>query len=323
MTDHHDLIVAHDRGGRVDLAVAAWLSQAKRRSHRTWTAYKDTLAGFRAYLHAHGGYDLDAAQLVLQLHLQEYAGAAMSRHGGPAAPSTYNHRIACVSAFYRYTVNHALLSYPANPVTGMERRRIQKYAGAQPLDKDAVARALASIDRSTISGARDYALLRVGLSTGRRVSELADMSIGHLEMRANGTILVTFPHAKGERLMRDELSPAVSACVLAWLARGYPAPATPAAGSPGWYSLSWRRRGARLATESIGEVCRQRLGVTKVHALRHTFAVEMERAGASVSEIQSRLGHSSIATTGTYLAQLGSAQNRWAGALDAAFAPGG
>ena len=35
----------------------------------------------------------------------------------------------------------------------------------------------------------------------------------------------------------------------------------------------------------------------------------MEDAGAKVSEIQSRLGHASLATTGRYLAALHSAEN--------------
>jgi integrase len=35
----------------------------------------------------------------------------------------------------------------------------------------------------------------------------------------------------------------------------------------------------------------------------------MEDAGAKISEIQARLGHSSLATTGRYLAALRSAEN--------------
>ena len=55
------------------------------------------------------------------------------------------------------------------------------------------------------------------------------------------------------------------------------------------------------------------------HALRHTFAHAMEEAGAKVSEIQSRLGHSSLATTGRYLAQLASEKNPYAGIVESFF----
>lgn len=41
------------------------------------------------------------------------------------------------------------------------------------------------------------------------------------------------------------------------------------------------------------------------HGLRHTFAVELEREGATVSTIRDLLGHSSLAVTDRYLRRLG------------------
>ncbi len=45
----------------------------------------------------------------------------------------------------------------------------------------------------------------------------------------------------------------------------------------------------------------------------------MEDAGAKVSEIQSRLGHASLAATSRYLAALGSAENPYAATLENLF----
>jgi len=45
----------------------------------------------------------------------------------------------------------------------------------------------------------------------------------------------------------------------------------------------------------------------------------MEDAGAKVSEIQARLGHESLATTGRYLAALKQADNKHADALATLF----
>jgi integrase len=45
----------------------------------------------------------------------------------------------------------------------------------------------------------------------------------------------------------------------------------------------------------------------------------MEAAGAKVSDIQARLGHESLATTGRYLAALKSAENAHGDALAARF----
>ena len=71
--------------------------------------------------------------------------------------------------------------------------------------------------------------------------------------------------------------------------------------------MSFARNGSRgraLGIQSIADICAKRLGTSKVHALRPTFARAMEDAGAKVSEIQARLGHDSLATAGRYLAAL-------------------
>jgi integrase/recombinase XerD len=41
------------------------------------------------------------------------------------------------------------------------------------------------------------------------------------------------------------------------------------------------------------------------HGLRHSFAVELEKEGATLSTIRDLLGHSSAATTDRYLRRLG------------------
>lgn len=51
----------------------------------------------------------------------------------------------------------------------------------------------------------------------------------------------------------------------------------------------------------------KRAGIEKrvhAHALRHTFAVELAREGTHPRVIQAALGHSSLATTNTYLAHV-------------------
>jgi site-specific recombinase XerD len=52
-------------------------------------------------------------------------------------------------------------------------------------------------------------------------------------------------------------------------------------------------------------------GITKrvhAHALRHSFAVELEREGATLSTIRDLLGHTSAATTDRYLRRLGAGE---------------
>jgi integrase len=87
-----------------------------------------------------------------------------------------------------------------------------------------------------------------------------------------------------------------------------------------WISLErGKSRGQPLGIGAIADVCEKYLGTSRVHATRHTFAHGMDQVGASVSEIQARLGHESLATTGQYLSRLKSAENKHAERLAALF----
>ncbi|CAA9331226.1 MAG: hypothetical protein AVDCRST_MAG93-6201, partial [uncultured Chloroflexia bacterium] len=80
--------------------------------------------------------------------------------------------------------------------------------------------------------------------------------------------------------------------------------------APVWVSCACNHsQDAALGVQSIADICTRRLGTSQVHRLRHTFARGMEDASAKVSDIQARLGHSSLATTGRYLAALKQAEN--------------
>ena len=272
-------------------------------SAKTATAYATTLIAFRALLRDHD-LDLDGDPALVALVAQGWAGR------GDPAPATFNQKLAILSSFYSYALKRDLLN-GGNPISRVERRPVQGYAGAIPLPYLEVRARLAAIDRTTLVGKRDYALLVVGLQTGRRLSELAGVRFG--DMSLNGERLtVIWRRCKGGKVMSDTLPSAVTRAVAEYLHalygdalnEGIPPDA------PVWVSSSRNgSRGQALGIQSIADICAKRLGTSKVHALRHTFARAMEDAGAKVSEIQSRLGHDSLATTGRYLAALHRADN--------------
>src|SRR5260221_7483541 len=69
--------------------------------------------------------------------------------------------------------------------------------------------------------------------------------------------------------------------------------------APLWVSLAHDASyGQPLGYQSINAVCKKYLGISRVHTTRHTAAHTMEKLGLTVSEIQARLGHKSLATTG-------------------------
>ncbi len=318
-------LVASARSEAVDALVTAWLRDAGERSSgkRTQRAYADTLASFRAVLWR-AGLDLGSDRQEIRRQLREWA-ASPRPDGRAVSANTHNHRLSVVSAFYSFALADTDLE-GVNPARRIKRWPVQEYAAAQPLDAGTVTERMRAIDRATLRGARDYALLSVAFATGRRLSELRDMSLGHIEARLHDGVrvaLITFPRAKGGKVMYNELPASVSAALYAWLAVAYPDTAGDVdAQWPVWYSLSQRSAGRRLSARAVGGICAHRLGVSKVHTTRHTFAAQMEAAGAPVSEIQAQLGHASIATTGRYLARLRSSHNQWGDALASAFGLG-
>jgi integrase len=191
----------------------------------------------------------------------------------------------------------------------VDRRKVYAYAHAVALTPQAVTKSMRKINRETLAGKRDYALLAVAFHTGRRVAEIAGLRIGHIQLESNRATL-TFPHAKGGKVMRDTLPIAVGKALLDYLHAVHGDDlSTLSSDAPIWLSFSRVVQGTPLTVRSISNLCEKHLGTGKAHVLRHTFARSMEDAGAKVSEIQSRLGHASLATTGRYLAALHSAEN--------------
>jgi len=299
----------------LDLAIAAWLDAKVKRtgSAKTATAYAATLIAFRTTLGDHG-LDLDGDAALVALVAQGWAG-----HGDPA-PATFNQKLAILSSFYSYVLRRDLLK-GSNPISRVDRRPVQGYAGAIPLPYLEVRARLAAIDRATLVGKRDYALLVVGLQTGRRLSELAGVRYGDMTLSGE-RMTVVWRRCKGGKTMSDTLPSAVARAVGEYLHalyenalnEGIPPDA------PVWVSFARNTsRGRALGIQSIADICEKRLGTSKVHALRHTFARAMEDSGAKVSEIQARLGHDSLATTGRYLAALHRAENPHADRLVSLF----
>ncbi len=321
--DTEVVLVAHDP---LALAVAAWLDSKHGRSGSTRTrdAYAETLNDFRAAL-SRVGLDLDADAAAVALVAQAWAKG--SKRGRTVKSTTVAHRLAVVSSFYAFVLRRRLLPLVENPMALVERPQVEGYADAQALDTATVRIALAALKaEATGTGlagdlaARDLALLRVALTTGRRVAELA--ALRWRDVATDGVrVTLTVQRAKGGKRMRDTLAADVAADLLRWLHRRHgPELGTLPADTPLWPVLKGGgvagrgRIGAALTAQGIAEVVAHRLN-THPHALRHSFAQAMERAGATVSTIQARLGHSNLATTGRYLTQLSKAENAYADAL--------
>ena len=314
----------------IDLAISVWLDSKhnKSGSERTLDQYRKTLTKFRALLQS-VGRDLDPYTNITgemteetkqnacdEITLAAQGFAHLSETGKTISRSTYNNRLAILSSFYTFA-NKRRFFRCGNPIKDIERAKHQEYKNVVPLPESEVASKMKAIDRSTLIGARDYAMLSIFFQTGRRLAEVVNLTWQDVQI-ASGIVTLTF-QCKGDKVLRDTLPLPISKAFLSWLTMAYGtldlSPETPL-----WFSFRRRsRKRIGLTARSVSDILKRRIGVTKVHMTRHTWARTMEGKGAKVSEIQARLGHESMATTGRYLAALRSAENTHALEIAQAF----
>jgi integrase len=309
-TQHTDISQA---GGaaRIDGIVQSWLNAkaGKSGSQQTRRKYQQTLDDFRATLAALG-YTLDSPPALVLAVAERWAEARNP------SPATHNHRLAVLNSFYNYAVKMGYLD-AAPALDRIDKRKVHTYGKVSALQPAEAKARLGTIDTDTLAGKRDYALLLLALTTGRRVAELAALRWGDCKL-SGSRVTVTFARAKGGKQMADTLSPATSKALLGWLQAHYGRLVTLPSDSPLWVSFSGNSRGKALSTVSMEALCKRHMGIN-FHGLRHTFARTMENSGAKVSEIQARLGHESLQTTGKYLAALRKADNPYSDMLDSLF----
>jgi integrase len=309
-TQHTDISQAAG-AARIDGVIRSWLQAkaGKSGSQQTRRKYQQTLDDFRAALAAVGLALDDAPALVLAV-AERWAEARNP------SPATHNHRLAVLSSFYAYAVKMGYLD-DAPALDRIEKRKVHTYGKVSALQPTEARARLAAIDTGSLAGKRDYALLLLALTTGRRVAEIAALRWADCKLTGR-RVTVTFARAKGGKQMADTLSPATSAALLGWLQANYGSLATLPDDSPLWVSFSGNSQGKPLSTVSMEALCKKHMGIN-FHGLRHTFARTMEDSGAKVSEIQARLGHESLQTTGKYLAALRKAENPYSTMLDSLF----
>jgi integrase/recombinase XerD len=163
------------------------------------------------------------------------------------------------------------------------------------LDAGSVRRLLASCDRRTRIGRRDFAILTLLSRLGLRAGEVAALRLGDVDWRA-GEVLI---RGKGGRQERLPLPTDVGRALAGWLSRGRPRCEsafvfTRLRAPHGGFS-------AGAVSQIVRRACRRAgLPVVGAHRLRHSAATEMLRAGGSLTEVGQVLRHRGRDVTSIY-----------------------
>jgi integrase/recombinase XerD len=155
---------------------------------------------------------------------------------------------------------------------------------------------LASCDRRTRTGRRDYAVMLLLSRLGLRAGEVAGLGLDDIDWR-RGELTI---RGKGNRAERLPLPADVGAAIAAYLRRGRPATAD---GRNVFVRVHAPHRA--LTTGGVTMIvfgAAQRAGLGKLHAhrLRHTAATAMLHAGSPLPEVGQVLRHRSMLTTAIY-----------------------
>ncbi|MEO8257505.1 MAG: tyrosine-type recombinase/integrase [Acidobacteriota bacterium] len=160
----------------------------------------------------------------------------------------------------------------------------------------AVHALVASCDRRTRLGRRDYTVLTMLVRLGTRAGELAALTLEDVNWRT-GTIII---RGKGHQVESLPLPSDVGEAIAAYVRCARPTTATGRT-----VFVRYRAPHQRLSTSGVTQIVaaaarRAGLGVIHAHRLRHTAASQLLRAGAPLPEIGQLLRHRRALTTAIY-----------------------
>jgi site-specific recombinase XerD len=148
--------------------------------------------------------------------------------------------------------------------------------------------------RSACKSLKERALIEFLLSTGARVSEVAEMKVQDVNIE---TLSVHILHGKGDKERITYTTAVGMKHLLAYIH------SRKETGATLFYSKNHepiRTNGIRFILNNVAK----RAGVSNVHPhrFRRTFATNLSKRGMAVQEIQKLMGHANINTTLVYIA---------------------
>lgn len=215
-------------------------------------------------------------------------------------PTTVQSYIAAVKLFFQWTNQEGLYPNIADRIKGakLDNEHKKDY-----LTSKQAARLLATVDRSTLQGLRDYAILSLMVTTGLRTVSIIKANIEDIRTIGNDTAL--FYQGKGheEKATLVKLAEPVENAIRDYLkARGEKDSAAPL-----FCSIANKNAGERMTTRSISRIAKNHLIAAGLesdrltaHSLRHTAATLALLNNAKPEEVQQMLDHQNLNTTLIY-----------------------
>ena len=193
---------------------------------------------------------------------------------------TLNRKLSSINAFFTFCHKQEFTHNKIKIPMAKLPKTLPKY-----LKTEDIFFLINQIDRSTLIGLRDYALILFLYASGCRVSEA--LSVQKVDI-VESWLKIRF--AKGEKERMVPLAPMANDALNAYLKAQ-----KITTSSHIWLNY----KGSVLSRISAYKIVKKYLGVSP-HVLRHSFATSLIIGGADLRIVQELLGHSSLETTQIY-----------------------
>ncbi len=218
----------------------------------------------------------------------------VSAVSGERTPKAAQQMVTVLRSLLRFCHVQGLLEAPlaaAVPKVANRRAGLPRF-----LEPAQVQSLLASCDRRSVAGRRDFAMMTMMVRLGLRAGEVAALGLGDIDWR-RGEITVL---GKGPRSERLPLPADVGAAVADYLRHARPEGALDRCV---FVRVKAPHRGLTAGGVTQAVVAaggRAGLGPLTAHRLRHTAATGMLRAGAPLAQVGQVLRHRRALTTASY-----------------------
>lgn len=231
-------------------------------------------------------------------------------------PSTTQAYITTIRLFFQWTEMRGIYPDIAKHIKGA---KIEMNHKKDYLTADQVKRLLASINRESLQGIRDYALLSLMVTCGLRDIEVSRANISDIRTLGAGVVLYIQGKGRSEKTDFVKIAPEVESIIREYLSfRGVDSDSE----EPLFISTSNNNNGKRLTTRSISGIVKNRLieagfnsSRLTAHSLRHTAVTLSLLNGATIQEAQQFARHRNLQTTLIYSHNLEKENNSCSSAI--------
>jgi integrase/recombinase XerD len=273
------------------------------RSTNTIETYDRNLAQFVSFLTEYYPRIAEVSDVSVDVisDYQDYITGLEATDGIPLSSSTVQLKFIALRSFFKFLVREDYL--PSDPTKRIVLPKTGQRLPRSILTEDEVLRILESCDLRTPHGLRNRAILEVFYACGIRTSELCDLAVADVDLRAQS---LTVTNGKGGKSRIVPIGQYASHYVSEYLqnARSYFERSAKSDSSGLFLTQFGNRFDRHSINKHVMRPIERGLRLEKpltCYAFRRSVATHLLQRGVDVSYIARLLGHESLNTTQQYL----------------------